>query len=234
MQEKIYYLNKEAVDNDIFFKNVLCLDTTNNYYWSDDWSEEFYIKLAYSGFISTSLEVNNDLVLLPELQFDYAVLDFEDLHISKKLQKLLNSDRYIFSQNTNFDEVLDQIDKLHEHNWLKGKYRELLTTLFEKNDLRDNFKVYSYEVLCSKTNKLIAGEVGYKTGNIYTSLSGFSLREKEFNNFGTLQLVLLGKHLEKEGYAFWNLGHPHMDYKKQLGAKVYSRDEFLKRFESSI
>lgn len=234
MQEKIYYLSKDVLDNEAFFKNILCLDTTNNYYWSDDWSEEFYIKLAYSGFIATSLETKDGLVLLPELQFEHALLDFKDLHIPKKVQKLLNCDKYIFSQNTRFDEVVDQIDKLHEHNWLKGRYIDLLKSLYEKNDLRDDFKVFSFEVLCSSTKKLVAGEVGYKTGGVYTSLSGFSLREKEYNNFGTLQLVLLAKHLEKAGYAFWNLGHPHMDYKKKLGAKIYSRDEFLKMFENSI
>jgi len=230
LQEKIYYLSKDVIDNDLFFKEVLCLDTKNNYYWSDDWSEEFYIKLAKLGFIATSFEAKGDLVLLPELQFDYAVLYFQDLHISKKVQKLLNSDKYIFSQNTHFNNVLDHIDKLHEHNWLKGKYRELLTTLYEKNDLRDDFKVFSYEVVCSRTKKLVAGEVGYKTGSVYTSLSGFSLGEKEYNNFGTLQLVLLAKYLQKEGYTFWNLGHPHMEYKKKLGAKIYTREEFLEIF----
>ncbi len=234
MQEKIYYISKEHLDNNIYFENIICNNSDVSYYWSDDWSEEFYIKLAYSGFISTSYDTKEDLVLLPELQFDYAVLDFNDLHISKKVQKLLNSDRYVFTQNSRFDEVLDSIDRLHEHNWLKGKYKELLKSIHDKNRLKDDFKVYSFEVLCSKTNKLVAGEVGYKTGGVYTSLSGFSLRDKEYNNFGNLQLVLLAKHLQQNGYDFWNLGHPHMDYKKQLGAKIYNREEFLKRFKSSI
>lgn len=87
---------------------------------------------------------------------------------------------------------------------------------------------------CSRTNRLIAGEVGYKTGDVYTSLSGFCLRDKNYNNFGNLQMVLLAKYLEKNNYAFWNLGHPYMDYKKKLGAKIYIREEFLKLFESSI
>lgn len=234
MQKKIYYLSQDILDNEVLFKNILCVDSTSNYYWSDDWSEEFYIKLAYSGFIATSLEVKDDLVLLPELQFDYALLDFKDLHVPKKVQKLLNSNRYIFSQNTHFDEVLDHIDKLHKHNWLKGKYRDLLRSLFNKNNQRDDFKVFSYEVLCPDTKKIVAGEVGYKTGNIYTSLSGFTLREKEYNNFGTLQLVLLAKHLKQDGYSFWNLGHPHMEYKKKLGAKIYSREKFLERFLQAI
>lgn len=231
MQEKIYYLTKELLDNDAYFKELVCANTKANYYWSDDWSEEFYIKLAYCGFIATTIDVSGSLVLLPELQFQYALLDFKDLHISKKVQKLLNSDKYIFSQNTRFDEALDHIDKLHEHNWLKGRYRKLLRSLFDKKEDRDDFKVMSFEVTCKQTNKLVAAEVGYKTGKVYTSLSGFSLRDKEYNNAGNLQMVLLAKYLEQNGYEFWNLGHPHMEYKKKLGAKIYERDEFLKRFK---
>lgn len=234
MQDKIYYLNKELLEDNGYFQEVICSNTQNNYYWSDDWSQEFYISLAKAGFISTSYDTKNGLVLLPELQFDYAVLDFKDLHISKNVKKLLNSNKYIFSKNTQFEKVLDSIDNLHKYNWLKDKYRKLLTSLYISNDIREDFKVMSFELVCSKTNKLVAGEVGYKTGNIYTSLSGFSLRDKEYNNFGTLQLVLLAQYLEQNGYSFWNLGHPHMEYKKKLGAKVYSRDEFLNRFNSSI
>jgi len=230
LQDKIYYLTQELLDNDAYFQEVICANKEVNYYWSDDWSEEFYIKLAYSGFISTTYDTKDALLLLPELQFDYAVLDFKDLHVSKKVQKLFDSDKYIFSQNTHFDDVLISIDKLHKHNWLKGKYIELLKALHVKNEQRDDFKVMSFEVTCGQTNELVAGEVGYKIGDVYTSLSGFSLRGKEYNNVGNLQMVLLAKHLEQNGYEFWNLGHPNMEYKKKLGAKVYTRDEFLERF----
>jgi len=230
LQDKIYYLSKELFEDDFYFKEVICKNTQSNYYWSDKWDEEFYIKLAKKGFISTTYDTKDGLILLPELQLDYAILDFKDLHISKKVKKLLDSDRYIFSKNTQFDNVLDSIDKLHKYNWLKGKYRDLLSSLYNSNVKRDDFEVMSFELLCSDTKKLVAGEVGYKTGGVYTSLSGFSLRDKEYNNFGNLQLVLLSKYLEENGYKFWNLGHPHMEYKKKLGAKTYSRDEFLKRF----
>ena len=230
MQDKIYYLSKELFEDDFYFKEVICKNTKNNYYWSDEWSEEFYIKLAQLGFISTTYDTKDGLVLLPELQLDYAVLDFKELHISKKVKKLLDSNRYIFTKNTQFHNVLESIDKLHKYNWLKGKYKDILMSLYASNEDRDDFEIMSFEVLCSSTKKLVAGEVGYKTGGIYTSLSGFSLRDKEYNNFGNLQMVLLAQYLEKNGYLFWNLGHPHMEYKKKLGAKVYSRDEFLKRF----
>ena len=57
---------------------------------------------------------------------------------------------------------------------------------------------------------------------------------KKYNNYGKLQLIELSKHLEKKGYDFWNLGHPYMDYKFQIGAKKYSRNDFLNRWHESI
>jgi Leu/Phe-tRNA-protein transferase len=234
LQEKIYQITKEIVQNKHYLDSLIYQNNNQNYYWSDDFSEEFYISLAKAGFISVSHQAEDQLYLLPEIQFEYALLDFEDLHISKKVKKLLQTDRYVFSKNSSFIGVLDSIEKHHEHNWIKGKYKELLVSLYEKNNLRDDFKVLSFELFCPKTEGLGAGEVGYSTGGVYTSLSGFCLRDKNYNNFWTLQMVLLAKYLQQNGYAFWNLGHPHMEYKKKLGAKIYSRSDFLKRFINKI
>ena len=55
-----------------------------------------------------------------------------------------------------------------------------------------------------------------------------------FYNLKKLQMVLLALYLEKNNYSFWNLGHPYMQYKFDLGAKLYSRDDFLKRWLNSI
>ena len=203
----------------------------NSYYWSDDWSMEFYVELAQAGFISTTYDTKGGLVLLPELQFDYAILDFKDLHISKKVKKLLRDDSYTFSINSRFHEVLEKICMQHKYNWLKDEYLKLLKKLYTRNNEIKNFKIISAEVISKDTNEVIAGEVGYIIGSTYTSLSGFSSKEKKYNNYGNLQLVLLAKFLEKEGFSFWNLGHSHMEYKQKLGCKTYERSEFLKRWE---
>ncbi|WP_052502731.1 hypothetical protein [Halarcobacter anaerophilus] len=58
---------------------------TENYYWSDDFSAQFYMKAAECGFITTSMYTQNgDFVLLPEIQFEYAVLNFDEIIINKK------------------------------------------------------------------------------------------------------------------------------------------------------
>ena len=221
--------------DDTYFQTHVLQNATNNYYWTDDWSSSFYISLAKKGFICTSYDTKGGLVLLPELQFDYAILDFKELHISKKVRNLLDKDTFVFSTNTNFEEVLNSIAVSHKDNWLKDEYQELMMDLYRNNNVENEFEIKSFELRNSKTNELIAGEVGYSIGETYTSLSGFCLRDKKYNNYGTLQLVLLSKYLQKNKFAFWNLGHPHMEYKKKLGARVHKREEFLKRwFESSL
>ena len=207
---------------------------TNSYYWSDDWSEEFYIELSKSGFISTTHETKDGLVLLPELQYDYAILDFENLHISHKVKKLINETNYELNMNSRFNEVVEKFSTHHKYNWLKDEYAELLKNLYIHNDRREDFKVVSFELVDKDSGELIAGEVGYIINKTYTSLSGFSSKEKKYANYGTLQLVLLAKYLQNSGFEFWNLGHPHMEYKKRLGCQTYSRSDFLKRWNRAI
>ena len=195
---------------------------------------EFYIELARAGFISTTYDTEDGLILLPELQYNYAILDFKNLHISKKVKKLMDENSYEFSINSRFNEVLEKFSSQHKYNWLKEDYVELLKNLHVKSDEKSNFKIISVELVCKTSNELIAGEVGYIIEKTYTSLSGFSSREKKYANYGTLQLVLLSKYLENNGFEFWNLGHPHMEYKQRLGCVKHSRIEFLKRWDKAV
>jgi len=226
----IYYLKNEDITNhEILFTHIYS-NMQSNYYWSDDFSEEFYVNLAYAGFICVSNYIDDKFILLPEIQFEYAVLDFKDLYISKKVKKLLKNNEYHFSINEHFEDLLSKIELYHENCWLSGKYLELIKNLKNYQNRSMPFKLLCIELTCKKTNELIAGELGYVIGSTYTSLTGFCNKSKEYNNWGTLQLVLLAQYLEQEEFSFWNLGHARMDYKLKLGAKVYSRVDFLNRW----
>lgn len=203
-----------------------------NYYVCKEFNSSLYIKLAKAGFISTSATLSKkEKYLLPEIQFNYAVLDFLDLHINKKVQKLLDKQEYIFNKVINIKKLIDKINNYHEDSWINDKYEIMLLEL--STNQYDNFELFGFELIDKKTNNLIAGEIGYKIGKTYTSLTGFFNREKKYNNYGKLQLVLLSKYLEKNHYDFWNLGHACLQYKIDLGAKVLKRDEFLKRWLTS-
>jgi Leu/Phe-tRNA-protein transferase len=223
---QIFYLSKKELNSKEILNNFIYPNKDVNYYISDDFSPEFYIDLAKKGFITVSdfLDDGNQY-LFPEIQFEYAVLHFDNLHISKKVQKLLkNDDEYYFSINKCFDDVLSFINSYHDNSWLRGKYLDLLNDL--KNYDSDEFELLSVELRSKKDDMLIAGEIGYIISKTYTSLSGFT--NKKYNNYGKLQMVLLAKYLEQNSFEFWNMGHPYMQYKLDLGAKILSRKSFLK------
>lgn len=229
----IYYLQHKDILNKDILINEIYANKTTNYYYSDDFSEEFYIDLCSLGFISTSIINNNELFLLPEIQFEYAILDFKDLHISKKVKKLLKKEDYIFEVDKNLEKVLDKLDKYHKPNWLIKEYKELIIKLNKRKN-HNNFEIKTFCIKDKNTKEIIAGEIGYKIGKTYTSLTGFSSKEKKYNNYGKLQLVVTGEYLKKERYKIWNLGHPYMEYKIKLGAKIYTREQFIKRWIEAI
>ena len=210
------------------------------YYWTDDWTPEMYLALARAGFISTSLEMggpSDQLLLLPEIQTAYALLDWEDLHTSKSMRRWMRSEahaRHDFRIEVGYDllEIADRIRKAHPDNWLKGKYLSLLKEL--RGRRWESFELMPVALLTGE-GQLVAGEIGYRTGAIYTSLSGFFDREdRQFNHAGKLQLHLLAEYLRGHGFAFWNLGHPDMPYKTELGAKITPRSEFLERWQHAV
>jgi len=200
-----------------------------NYYWSEDFSAQYYIAQAKAGFIAVTDLYEAQEFLLPEIQFSYALLDFEDLHISKKVKKLMAKKEFQIDIGKELDAVAEKINAAHRNCWLSKRYLEMLK---ETENIDENFKIIT--ITLKEDQEIIAGEIGYIIGRTYTSLSGFSSREKRYRNYGTVQLVLLAEYLKANGFAFWNLGQPYMTYKLALGAKIYERQTFLKRWFQAI
>jgi Leu/Phe-tRNA-protein transferase len=217
------FLDSEVMDN-------IYEDIDKHYYWSDDFSAEYYVAQAKAGFIAVTMEQDEELLLTPEIQKSYAILHFKDLHISKKVKRLLKKKNLQIEIAEAFDEVYESIKKFHSISWLKKEYIEILKAINELDD--ENFRAVT--VVIRDNGKAVAGEVGYMIGRTYTSLAGFSSRDKEYANYGTAQLVLLAQYLEENDFAFLNLGQPYMPYKLDMGAKVYERKKFLRFWKSAI
>jgi len=225
IQLGIHHLPYTVVTDRKLLEKDIYPDMCKNYYWSEDFSASYYIAQAKAGFIAVTDYFEEKELLLPEIQFAYTLLDFKDLHISKKVQKLLKQKSLVLESKIILDEIAASIEAAHKHNWLTPKYLDML----KKTEGKDtDFNVLSFGI--REEGELIAGEIGYRIGKTYTSLSGFTKREKRYNNYGTAQLVLLAQYLEKEGFSFWNLGQPYMAYKFALGGKVYERSAFLERW----
>jgi Leu/Phe-tRNA-protein transferase len=231
IQLGIHHLSYETVSNKSALYDSIYPDMYKNYYWSDDFSPEYYIAQAKAGFIAITDEYEEKELLLPEIQFTYALLDFKDLHISKKVAKLLRQKALKLEISSCLDEVAEGISKIHRNSWLTPRYLKMLKAAQTKDD---NFRIIT--AVIREEGEAVAGEIGYIIGRTYTSLSGFSSREKRYRNYGTAQLVLLAQHLKRHRFAFWNLGQSYMPYKLALGARIYERHSFLKRWykESSL
>jgi len=227
VQLGIYQLPYEHLINTRILEEHIYPNMRKNYYWSDDFSPEYYIAQAKAGFIAVTDHYEEQELLLPEIQFTYALLDFKDLHISRKVQKLLKHKNLHIEISKELDEAAAMINAHYRNCWLTERYLEMIKGT---EGLDSNFQMVS--VALRDKGELIAGELGYSIGRKYTSLSGFSSKEKAYRNYGNAQLVLLGKLLESQGFAFWNLGQPYMNYKLALGAKIIDRGSFLKRWFS--
>jgi Leu/Phe-tRNA-protein transferase len=225
IQLGIHHLTYEDLMEEQTLHEHIYTDMLKNYYWSDDFSAQYYIAQAKASFIAVTDYYEEEELLLPEIQFSYALLDFDDLHISTKVKKLLRKENLQLEITHNLDEVWEGINKLHKNNWLTPKY---LNTLKASQGVDKNFTIISS--LVKDEGVVASGEIGYVIGKTYTSLSGFSRREKKYRNYGTAQLVLLAQHLQKNGFSFWNLGQSYMPYKFMLGAKIFERDDFLKNW----
>jgi len=200
-----------------------------SYYITDNWAPEMYDALAYSGFISVSASDSfNNVYLLPEIQTSYAVLHWDNLHISKRLRQyikkmLLPDNAFYISINIDMNGVLEGIKQYHqEKNWLHHRYIHLLKRMHHQTKYIQT--IISVEMW--HQTQLIGGEIGYLTGSIYTSLTGF-IDKINYSNFGKIQMIALARMLKSAGVTFWNMGHPYMQYKFDLGAREYARLDFI-------
>ena len=94
-------------------------------------------------------------------------------------------------------------------NWLTERYFNMLITA--SDNPRINFCMHTICLIedgeGTAAATIVAGEVGFSIGQVYTSLSGWTA-ERSPEALGTTQLVLLGLWLQRKGYAFWSLGAP--------------------------
>uniref|UniRef100_A0AAV1U0F3 Leucyl/phenylalanyl-tRNA--protein transferase n=1 Tax=Peronospora matthiolae TaxID=2874970 RepID=A0AAV1U0F3_9STRA len=185
--------------------------------------------LMYAGFLPIASDVRETCFLLPKLHKQRCVLLFQPElpeHVPKSMVK--KAKKYKFVLNRNFHAVVAGCHEKHGIPWLYPPLVKSFETLFDAGEHRvescpgPNVRLVTVEIYDVATETLVAGELGYTVGSVYTSLTGFS----RANGAGTVQLHALSKFLYLAGFKMWDLGMS-MDYKMSLGAKDVERDDFL-------
>ena len=200
-----------------------------------DFNEDFINRLMEAGFLVMSAELKDEdsteenesevtepfYILLPKLHLVRSVLFFPDLHIKKSVRHFTS--KYELRVNTDFDFILDKCVQIHGSDWLTPPLVKALKSLHRNNA---GAKPVSFAVY--QEGELKAGEIGVVVGRVYTSYSGYY----EEDNAGTVQMILMTRWLEENGFAFLDLGMP-LDYKTGLGAKDISPDRFVEMFRAA-
>jgi Leu/Phe-tRNA-protein transferase len=241
-ESDILYVSKQTLLNPSAMQRIY-QDLTRDYYVTDDWSEDFYVLQAALGFIAVGFQGRNKSeFLLPQIQRSYCVLDWPSAHLSNRsLRKQLRKSAFRITVSENISLVLDRLSDYHgSKNWLCPKYKSLCMQLQASGDIQVSdvlmnptvFRICSVE-LYDGDNHLVAGELGYVVGSVFTSLTGFCKRERNIS-IGKIQIFALSLVLRACGFKFLNLGQPPqnglMQYKAELGGVEISRSEFIARW----
>lgn len=183
--------------------------------------------VMYSGAFPMVVDIEDKhvSVLAPKIHRSRCVIRLSTrMHTSRKAKKL--GRRCFLSIGQDFDGVVSGIVNQHLNTWIVQEYISGLKCIFLNPGKFSGVTLHSIELW--EDDKLIAGELGYSVGSIYTSLSGFHTK----NNSGTVQMLALGKTLRKRGFEVWDLGMS-LKYKIGLGAIDIDRHSFIKMFRTS-
>lgn len=148
-----------------------------------------------------------------------AILELDELHVSRSLRKLLRKSPYVITRDRDFSGVIDgcaALDSRRASTWITAPLRAGYLRLYEAG--------LGHSVECWLGDRLVGGLYGVCTGGVFSGESMFSAAPSA----SKLALVHLVEHLRDRGFSLIDVQEltPHLI---SLGAKGISRREFLER-----
>lgn len=197
-------------------------------------SSAFTATLVWHGFLPMAVNLGrNGHYMLPKIHHERSLLVPSEVHVGRQTRK--RAKLYRLSVDKAWAQVVDGVQKYTwtetpGDNWLCD---ELVSAYHGVQALsskqRRGVTFHSVELWHLESGTLVAGEIGYTVGKVYTSCTGFCLKSG-YTGSGTVQLVCLGRWLAKLGFELWDLGM-EMEYKKELGSKNFPRKEWIRRLK---
>ncbi|MGX1928440.1 leucyl/phenylalanyl-tRNA--protein transferase [Flagellimonas sp. 2504JD4-2] len=162
---------------------------------------------------------NEDALILWWSPDPRMVLYPEEIKVSKSMRKILRSKQFRLTQNTCFEQVLDNCSTVERKNqegtWITPKMKSAYMELFKRGLAK------SYEVWID--GKLVGGLYGVDLGHVFCGESMFSL----VPNASKYAFIKMVGELHAKGYELIDC-QVHTDHLESLGARHIAREKFLK------
>ncbi|CAK8995164.1 unnamed protein product [Durusdinium trenchii] len=187
--------------------------------------------LVWHGFLPMSGGRRKVGLLLGKLHINRCVLEPQKTHLGKKVRKRAKAFR--LTVNKAWPEVVRKIQELTYTSapgdcWLTDQVVKAYQGVEKLGPRwRRNIRFLSVELWHAETKELVAGEIGYTCGSVYSSCTGFTSKD-QYPGAGTVQLAALGAWLAKQGFQLWDLGM-EIDYKLELGGRMVPRAEWAQK-----
>jgi len=183
-------------------------------------------KLLYTGFYLNSYEhINEKVFISPRIFDDRIILWLNNLHIGKTMRKHLrqHESRYELKLTSDFGTILDRC-RYYYNDLLDLDYLTRLHFIFSNSP-------YTVAVSLYKDGRLVAGEIGFLIGKVYSSYTGY--HEHTESSSGTAQIILLANELVKMGVLIYDMGPSTLrfdNYKLNLGCIKIQENEYIRLF----
>jgi leucyl/phenylalanyl-tRNA--protein transferase len=153
-----------------------------------------------------------------------AILEHDDLRVSRSLKSLMRKGTYVIRFDTAFERVMREcagprIDE--QGTWITEEFIDTYSVLHRYG--------FAHSVEAWHDDVLVGGLYGVAIGAAFMGESMFS----RMPNASKACLVALVERLQRHGYQLHDTQFltPHLE---RLGAKLISRDEYTRRLEQAV
>jgi leucyl/phenylalanyl-tRNA--protein transferase len=203
-----------ALDKELFFPPPELAEADGLLAIGGDLSAERLIK-AYREGIFPWYEGEHILWWSPDPRF---VLFPGEIKISRSMQALLKKDRFSFTMNKAFDQVISQCKTVNR----PGQFGTWITDEVEEAYTRLHHSGYAVSAEAWSGNGLVGGLYGLLIGKLFCGESMFS-KQSNASKFAFIKLV---EQLKKQGVELIDC-QVYTEHLESLGARMISREKFI-------